>query len=207
MKIIFDHSHGHVIENRVFCEAFVLPEGESEDFFLENGWLPSVQPPIYWYQSQSIRIDSEKIVLNRKQRNTFTNVAYEIFDYDRQSEVDSFFFEFFVRKDLELQELYQKNSEFFKLKVLSVSLKNEVVAYTRFVQFENSILGIESSYKPNLPKHSLGINSILFLSNYGKSQNIRYTYIYEAYKDTFPHKFKITGSEFWEGEKWVSTDI
>ncbi len=35
MKIIFDHSHGHVINNRVFCESFVIPEGESEDFLLE----------------------------------------------------------------------------------------------------------------------------------------------------------------------------
>ena len=207
MKIIFDHSHGHVINNRVFCEAFVLPEGESEDFLLENGWLPSVQPPIYWYQSQSIRIDSDKVSLNRKQRNTFLNVKCEIFDYNRQKDVDSFFLDFFVTKDLELEEFYNKNSNFFNLKVLSVSLKGEIVAYTRFVQYESSILGVESSYKPNLPKHSLGINSILLLSEYGKSQNIKYTYIYEGYKNLFPHKLSITGSQYWEGEKWISMDI
>lgn len=207
MKIIFDHSHGHVIDNRVFCEAFVIPEGESEDFLLENGWLPSVQPPIYWYQSQSIRINSDKIVLNRKQRNTFSNVKCEIHDYDNQPEVDLFFFDFFVRKDLELQDFYKKNSEYFRLKVLTVKLNDEVVANTRFIQYPNSILGIESSYKPNLPKHSLGINSILLLSDYGKTQGIKYTYIYEGYKDLFPHKLTITGSEYWEGEKWVSTDI
>jgi hypothetical protein len=53
----------------------------------------------------------------------------------------------------------------------------------------------------------LGINSILLLYEYGKSQNIKYTYIYEGYKDLFPHKFSITGSQYWEGEKWISTDI
>jgi hypothetical protein len=66
MKIIFDHLHGHVMNDRVFCEAFVIPEGESEDYLLENGWLPAIQPPIYWYQSQSIRINSDKVILNKK---------------------------------------------------------------------------------------------------------------------------------------------
>ncbi len=145
--------------------------------------------------------------MNRKQRNTFSNVKCEIFDYNQQKDVDSFFLDFFITKNLELEEFYNKNSNFFNLKVLSVSLKGEIVSYIRFVQYESSILGLDSSYKPNLPKHSLGINSILLLSEYGKSQNIKYTYIYEGYKDLFPHKFSITGSQYWEGEKWISTDI
>ena len=34
MKIIFDHLHGHVKDDRVFCEAFVIPEGETEEELL-----------------------------------------------------------------------------------------------------------------------------------------------------------------------------
>jgi len=207
MKIIFDHKYGHVLNDRVFCEAFVIPEDESEDFLLENGWLPSVQPPVYWYQSQSIRINSEKVVLNKRQEKTFSLVNCEFFDYRGQKEVDDFFESFFNDKKLEMSEFYKKNSDFFNLMVMKVSLGNEVVGYTRFKKTEKSILGFESSYLLNLPKHSLGINSILLLSKYGKELGINYTYIYEGYNDLFPHKLLITGSEYWEGEKWVSTDI
>jgi hypothetical protein len=45
MKIIFDHLHGHVKDDRVFCEAFVIPEGETEEELLGLGFLPNVQPP------------------------------------------------------------------------------------------------------------------------------------------------------------------
>jgi len=207
MKIIFDHSKGHVIEDRVFCEAFVIPEGESEDFLLENGWLPSVQPPIYWYQSQSIRINYEKIILDKRQQKTFSLIKCDFFDYQKQKCVDDFFFNFFESRSLDMKDFYLKNSEFFKLKVMSISLNGVVVGYTRFMLLENSILGFESSYSLNLPKHSLGKNSILLLSKFGKEQGINYLYIYEGYKDLYSHKFEITGAEYWEGEKWIPCDI
>ena len=203
MKIIFDHKYGHVIDNRVFCEAFAEPEGESWDFLLENGWLPSVQPPVYWYQSQSIRINSEKVVLDKKQEKTFSLIECEFFEYNNQPEIDSFFFNFFESKNLNIRDFYEKNSNFFKLKVMCVKLKNEIVGYTRFLQLDNSILGFESSYLPNFTRHSLGKNSILFLSKYGRKMGIKLLYIYEAYKDTFSHKFDISGAEYWEGEEWV----
>lgn len=207
MKVIFDHKYGHVIDNRIFCEAFVIPEGESFDCLLQNGWLPAVQPPIYWYQSQSIRINADLVLLDKRQEKTFSSVGCNFFDYLSQPEVDNFFLNFFNSKSLEMEDFYKKNSEFFKLKVMSVKLKGEIVGYTRFLQLEDSILGFESSYLPNFTKYSLGINSILLLSKYGKEHGINFLYIYEAYKDLFPHKFNITGSEYWEGEKWVRRDI
>ena len=207
MKIIFDHLHGHVINDRVFCEAFVIPEGESEDYLLENGWLPAIQPPIYWYQSQSIRINSDKVILNKKQQKTFSSVECEFFEYENQTEVDEFFSVFFDNKNLDIHDFYKKNSQFPNLKVMSVKLDGKVLGYTRYILFEKSILGLESSYLPNYPKHSLGKNSILLLSEYGKKLGINYLYIYEAYKDLFSHKFEITGSELWEGEKWIDSTI
>jgi hypothetical protein len=207
MKIIFDHLHGHVIDDRVFCEAFVIPEGESEDYLLENGWLPANQPPIYWYQSQSIRINFDKVILNKKQQKTFSSVECEFFEYENQPEVDEFFFNFFNNKNLEIYDFYKKNSQFSNLKVMSVKFDGKILGYTRYILFENSILGLESSYLPNYPKHSLGKNSILLLSDYGKKLGINYLYIYEGYKDLFSHKLEITGSELWEGEKWVDTSI
>ena len=78
MKIIFDHSQGHVINDRVFCEAFVIPENETYDDLIELGWLPNVQPPIYWYQSQSCRINYSKISLSYKRRKIISQLEYKI---------------------------------------------------------------------------------------------------------------------------------
>ena len=68
MKIIFDHLHGHVQNDRVFCEVFAIPEGEKEYELLEIGFLPNLQPPLYWYQSKSCRINNDKIVLSYKRK-------------------------------------------------------------------------------------------------------------------------------------------
>ena len=205
MKIIFDHKSGHVIDNKVFCEAWVKPEGESEDFLLENGWLPA-QPPVYWYQSQSVRINHQKVELDKKQLKTFKIVGLEIFEYNCQESVDKFFSDFFETKKFEMKDFYEKNSQYFKLQVMCLTIGDRVVGYTRFLQFENSLLGFESAYALDLPKHSLGKNSILLLSHYAKEKGIDFLYIYEAYKDFFPHKFEITGVEVWDGEKWVDPE-
>lgn len=205
MKIIFDHSRGQATDDKILCEAFAIPEGESYDCLLENGWLPAIEPPIYWYQAQSIRINCDRVELSKKQVKTFSIVERTYFDYANQKEVDDYFSDFFDSKNLDMKDFYQKNSGAFNLKVMCLRINDSIVGFTRFLLLENCILGFESSYQTDLPKHSLGINSILFLSEYGKSFGMKYVYIYEAYKDLFAHKFLITGSEYWEGEKWLPT--
>jgi hypothetical protein len=74
MKIIFDHLHGHIKDNRVFCEVFVIPEEETEEELLGLGFLPNVQPPIYWYQAKSCRINNEKVVLSHKRRKLLSRL-------------------------------------------------------------------------------------------------------------------------------------
>ena len=82
MKIIFDHSHGHVINDRVFCEAFVIPENETYDDLIEHGWLPNVQPPIYWYQSKSCRINYDEKLLSTKRKKIMSQLKCEIIKYE-----------------------------------------------------------------------------------------------------------------------------
>ena len=208
MKIIFDHSQGHVINDRVFCEAFVIPENETYDDLIELGWLPNVQPPIYWYQSQSCRINNSKISLSYKRRKIISQLEYKIFKYEEiKKEVDSFFYDYFDNKKLDMKDFYKFNSEHFKLDVMKVTKDDKVVGYNRFQNLVRNNLGMEIAYDLNFPKLSLGITSILLLSDYTRLQNKNNLYIYESYNDYFPYKMKIPGIEFWEGEKWVSNNI
>ena len=208
MKIIFDHSQGHVINDRVFCEAFVIPENETYDDLIELGWLPNVQPPIYWYQSQSCRINNSKISLSYKRRKIISQLEYKIFKYEEiKEEVDSFFYDYFDNKKLDLNKFYDLNSQFLNIHVMKVTKDDKVVGYTRFQNLVRNNLGMETAYDLNFPRLSLGITSILLLSDYTRLQNKNNLYIYESYNDYFPYKMEIPGIEFWEGEKWVSNNI
>ncbi len=208
MKIIFDHSQGHVINDRVFCEAFVIPENETYDDLIELGWLPNVQPPIYWYQSQSCRINNSKISLSYKRRKIISQLEYKIFEYEGiKEEVDSFFYDYFNNKKLDLKKFYDLNSKFSNIHVMKVTKDDKVVGYTRFQNLVRNNLGMETAYDLNFPRLSLGITSILLLSDYTRLQNKNNLYIYESYNDYFPYKMEIPGIEFWEGEKWVSNNI
>jgi hypothetical protein len=208
MKIIFDHSQGHVINDRVFCEAFVIPENETYDDLIELGWLPNVQPPIYWYQSQSCRINYSKIFLSYKRRKIISQLEYKILKYEGiEEEVDSFFYDYFDNKKLDLKKFYDLNSQFSNIHVMKVTKDDKVVGYTRFQNLTRNNLGMETAYDLNFPRLSLGITSILLLSDYTRLQNKNNLYIYESYNNYFPYKMEIPGIEFWEGEKWVSNNI
>lgn len=208
MKIIFDHSHGHVENDRVFCEAFVIPESESYDDLIEQGWLPNVQPPIYWYQSKSCRIDFDERLLSSKKKKIISQLNFEIFKYEEiKDEVDIFFYDYFKFKNLDMKSFYDLNTQFFDIHVMKVMKDAEVVGYTRFQSLERNNLGMETSYHSKFPRLSLGITSILLLSKYTKLENKNHLYIYESYTDYFPYKMDIPGVEFWEGEKWISNNI
>jgi hypothetical protein len=205
MKIIFDHLHGHIKDNRVFCEVFAIPEGETEEELLELGFLPNVQPPIYWYQAKSCRINNEKVVLSHKRKKLLSQLEIEVMSYsDHKKDVDLFFENYFKWKEFDILEYYNNNSIYGDLKIMKVKLDNVVVAYTRFRELDNVLLGLETAFIHTELKFSFGKDSILLLSNYGKSQGKNYLYIYESYQDYFPYKLEITGAEFWEGEKWVN---
>jgi hypothetical protein len=208
MKIIFDHLHGHIKDNRVFCEVFVVPEEETEEELLELGFLPNVQPPIYWYQAKSCRINNEKVVLSHKRKKLLSQLEIEVMSYsDHKKDVDLFFENYFKWKEFDILEYYNNNSIYGDLKIMKVKLDNVVVAYTRFRELDNVLLGLETAFIHTELKFSFGKDSILLLSNYGKSQGKNYLYIYESYRDYFPYKLEITGAEFWEGEKWINSNI
>jgi hypothetical protein len=204
MKIIFDHSNGYVKNDKVFCEAFTLPERETEDELLELGYLPNPFTN-YWYQAKSCRINNDKIKLSYKRKKLLSELEVRVFPYQKNNEeVNLFFQRYFQRKKFNLLNYYDNNSNFEDLKIIELKHNGEVVALTRFREFKKVLLGLETSFIENVPKFSLGKDAILSLSNYGKTQNKNLLYIYESYENYFPYKLEITGCEYWEGEKWIT---
>jgi hypothetical protein len=171
---------------------------------LELGFLPNYQPSIYWYQSQSCRINNEKVVLSYRRKKLLSQLDVEIIPYvDNKEDIDSFFEDYYNRKGFDIMKHYINNSNYDDLKILKIKLDNVVVSYIRFREFENVLLALEFSFIHTELKFSFGKDSILLLSNYGKTQGKNYLYIYESYQNYFPYKLEITGVEVWEGEKWV----
>jgi hypothetical protein len=87
---------------------------------------------------------------------------------------------------------------------MEVKHEGNIVAYTRFCNLDEVILGFETAFVLSNPRFSLGVSCILLLSQFGKSIGKNYTYIYESYPEYFPYKMDITGAEYWEGERWIS---
>lgn len=205
MKIIYDHSQGHVENDRVFCEVFCLPEDESHDELLNLGWLPypSFQLP-YWYQSKSCRINPNKISLSYRRNKIISELSYNILEYSLvKNEVDNFFYNFFGQKSFDLVESYNTNSLNHNIQIMEISYKNQIVGYVRFQTFDKSILGFETAYLLTFPKLSLGKTAILLLSKELLIKEKDFLYVYESYQNHFSYKSEITGAEYWEGEKWV----
>ena len=205
MKIIFDHSEGYVANEKVFCEVYCLAENETPDELLELGWLPTSLSDIpYWYQSQSCRINSQKVSLSYKRRKILSLLNFGIFEYDYiKNEVDEFSYRYIENKNFDFKKNYDFYSKTPNLKVMRITYNNKIVGYVRFKIFNNCILLFDISYDLMFPKLSLGICSFLMMSQYGKVHNKNYVYIFESYKNHFPYKLKISGVEYFEGEYWV----
>ena len=205
MKIIFDHSEGYVANEKVFCEVYCLAENETPDELLELGWLPTSLSDIpYWYQSQSCRINSQKVSLSYKRRKILSLLNFEIFEYDYiKNEVDEFSYRYIENKNFDFKKNYDFYSKTPNLKVMRITYNNKIVGYVRFKIFNNCILLFDISYDLMFPKLSLGICSFLMMSQYGKVHNKNYVYIFESYKNHFPYKLKVSGVEYFEGEYWV----
>jgi hypothetical protein len=204
MKIIFDHTEGHVINEKVFCEVYCIAENETPDELLELGWLPTSLSDIpYWYQSQSCRINAQKVSLSYDKRKKLSGLSYEIFDYDQvKNEADEFYYDYIKNKMFDSKKTYDFYSKTPNLKIMRIIHKDKIVAYVRFKIFESCILLYDNSYDLKLPKLSLGICSFLMVSEYGKKNDKNYVYIFESYNTYFPYKLGITGVEYFEGEYW-----
>lgn len=203
MKIHFKHENGFFINERIFCEVYCIPENESYDELLTQGWLPSMEERSIWYQSRSCRIcldnfeisKKRNLVINKIQVTNSNNYNYEL--------IDEFFKNYYQNIGYDIFDLYNNCSEFFNPKCVTLYYDNKLVGIARYIENTDSNLFLNLSYDLNLDRLSLGTNMFYILSNITKQQNKKYLYIYESYSDTFSYKQKLPNVEIWDGRQWT----
>ena len=203
MKILFKHENGFFKNDRTFCEVYCFPENESFDELLNLGWLPSMDEEIVWYQAQSCRLDIENFEVSRKRRNILNKLNYSIENYENQEYIDKFFEDFYKEKKFDILDLYKNCSVFFKIKVLILKYKDEIVGFARYIENERSNIFLNLSYVDQYSKLSLGTNLFFILQKITNLQNKKYLYIYESYDNVFPYKQKFENVEIWNGREWL----
>ena len=73
---------------------------------------------------------------------------------------------------------------------MKVTKDDKVVGYTRFQNLTRNNLGMETAYDLNFPKLSLGITSILLLSDYTRLQNKNNLFIHISSRKTYYTRIK-----------------
>ena len=203
MKIIFNHDNGFNHEGRVFCEVNCIPDNESDDELLNLGWLPSLEDNGFWYQSRSCRLNTSNFNISSKRKNLLNKLEIKITEYKNDFLIDSFFKDYYLKNNFDIFDLYNNCSNFFKISVAKIYFDNEIVAYGRFTERNDSNIFLNLAYNKKLSKLSLGTNLFFILSEYTKNQNKKYLYLYECYKNTYDYKQNFTGIEIWNGINWI----
>ena len=206
MNLYFKHENGFLHDDRIFCEVCCIPDSETNEELLDGGWLPSMEEKNVWYQSRSCRLNLDKHVISSKRRYILNKLKIEIFDYDNNQEIDLFFQKYYNSKKFEIFDLYQNCSEFFKIKIIKIKFENTIVGYGRFTEEKDSNIFLNLAYSDLFPKLSLGTNLFFILSEYTKTQNKKYLYIYESYDNLFNYKQNFENVEIWNGRKWLNNN-
>lgn len=204
MKILFKHENGFFKNDRTFCEVYCLPENENFDELLNMGWLPSMDEKGIWYQARSCRLHIENFNLSSKRKNVLNKLNYSVEDYKNQFYIDDFFENFYREKKFDIFDLYKNCSIFFKIKVLILRYKDEIVGFARYIENETSNIFLNLSYTSQHTKLSLGTNLFFILQEITNLQNKKYLYIYESYDDVFKYKQEFENVEIWNGREWVT---
>ena len=204
MKIFYNHDNGFNYDGRIFCEVSCLPEKESDDELLNEGWLPSMEDYGIWYQSRSCRLNMDEFYISTKRKYIINKLKIKNVNYEKDNFIDNFFENYYIERGFDIFDLYTNCSNFFKISVIQVEYKNEIVGYARFTERDESNIFLNLSYSKKYPKLSLGTNLFFILSEYTKTQNKKYLYIYESYKDVYEYKESFTNVEIWNGTKWMT---
>jgi len=206
MKIFYNHDNGFNYDGRIFCEVSCIPEKESDDELLNLGWLPSMEDFGVWYQSRSCRLNIEDFYISNKRKNIINKLNISFKKNKHDNKIDNFFKEYYMRKGFDVFDLYENCSNFFDTSTIQVEYENEIVGYARFTERNESNIFLNLSYSDKFPKLSLGTNLFFILSEYTKTQNKKYLYIYESYKGVYEYKESFKNVEIWNGTKWVSNN-
>ena len=203
MKLYFKHENGFLKDGRIFCEVCCEPGDETDDELLNQGWLPSMEEKGVWYQSRSCRLNTYYHNISPKRRNILNKLKIDFFDYNNNKDIDEFFKSYYNKKGYEIFDLYEDCSDFFNVRIVKLIFNDYVVGYGRFTEREDSNVFLNLSYTEEFPKLSIGTNLFFILSEFTKTQNKKYLYIYESYDNLFNYKQSFENVEIWNGREWL----
>jgi hypothetical protein len=146
----------------------------------------------------------DEFYISTKRKYIINKLKIKNVNYEKDNFIDNFFENYYIERGFDIFDLYTNCSNFFKISVIQVEYKNEIVGYARFTERDESNIFLNLSYSKKYPKLSLGTNLFFILSEYTKTQNKKYLYIYESYKDVYEYKESFTNVEIWNGTKWMT---
>ena len=204
MRVQYKHENGFFINERVFCEVYCIPENESNDDLLNQGWLPSMEEMGIWYQSRSCRINMDYFTISKKRKYIIKKLNVSFLNENDSKIIDNFFEDYYKIMGFDIMDNYHNCSKFFNPKILIIHHDKNMVGVARYIENNDSNLFLNLSYKNGYDKLSLGTNLFYILSDVTKKQNKKYLYVYETYKDAFSYKQKLPNVEIWNGREWCS---
>ena len=204
MRVQYKHENGFFINERVFCEVYCIPENESNDDLLKQGWLPSMEEMGIWYQSRSCRINMDYFTISKKRKYIIKKLNVSFLNENDSKIIDNFFEDYYKIMGFDIMDNYHNCSKFFNPKILIIHHDKNMVGVARYIENNDSNLFLNLSYKNGYDKLSLGTNLFYILSDVTKKQNKKYLYVYETYKDAFSYKQKLPNVEIWNGREWCS---
>lgn len=87
--------------------------------------------------------------------------------------------------------------------IVFIYFRDELVAFSSFEQFRESVFGSQFAWDYGEPRLSLGNLHISYMVDLARSAGLRYLYLGHSYGRSCIYKAKFPGFEFWTGYKWV----
>lgn len=199
MKTIINHVFGNIDEYDYQGYKLSLDlEGDSEADALNQGW--GIQNG-EWYASRMVRLDLSKY---NKQPKTIKDHSFTIADNTYPLEpINRVFDEFVIAR--KFTPLYDVSSDIDRVKWLLVHKGDRLVAFTKFVLYDEGIESQFTAWNYEEPKLSIGIKIVDHEVQYAKSLGYKYLYIGPGYGHACLYKCRFDGFEFWTGSEWCDS--
>lgn len=178
------------------CKPTLILDNKNEErFALESGWT------IYdnnWFQSRITRLDLSYYSNKPKEIKNHQVKYYQKFILnDNLLELYS---EFLNKKQYTLR--YDLNTDLDRSSILTVEKDGRIVAFTKFIRYNEDIESQFTVWDYKEPKLSIGRKIIDHEVEVAKNLGYKYLYIGSGYGSGGIYKSELKGFEWWDGIAW-----
>ena len=174
-------------------------ENSKEYEALNEGW--GIQNG-EWYASRMVRLNLSKYT---KQPKPIKEHTVTLFNNNYPLSPIKDVFDKFV-KARDFTQLYKIESDIERVQWLMVHKGEQLVAFTKFINYDGGLESQFTAWDYEEPKLSLGVKIVDYEAAVAKSKGLDYLYIGPGYGKSCFYKSKFQGFEWWTGDEW-SDDI